>query len=375
MAEKHRKRLKDAFTAYLLLPQAMAKDNEFDGYILVNGLAGSRNMRIFRLRTIVLVYAMALTAFSSAQQGAAQTTGQITGTVTDADAAVVTGADLVLESQLTREQYTAKSDSTGAFKFTALSPGRFQITISANGFADWNVTDIVLKSGQDYELTNITLKVASVNTSVQALSLHELAVEQVKAEETQRILGIIPNYYVSYDWNAVPMSSKLKFSLAWKTELDPFSVFSDSAIAGVQQWQNDFPGYGQGAKGYAKRFGASYANTFSDIMLSGAVLPVLLHQDPRYFYRGRGTVFSRTLYALATTIICKGDNERWQPNYSNVFGTLASAAISNLYYPPGSRGVRLTINNTLINLAGGAIGDLAQEFFLKKMTPKANKAP
>jgi len=217
MAEKHRKRLKDAFTAYLLLPQAMAKDNEFDGYILVNGLAGSRNMRIFRLRTIVLVYAMALTAFSSAQQGAAQTTGQITGTVTDADAAVVTGADLVLESQLTREQYTAKSDSTGAFKFTALSPGRFQITISANGFADWNVTDIVLKSGQDYELTNITLKVASVNTSVQALSLHELAVEQVKAEETQRILGIIPNYYVSYDWNAVPMSSKLKFSLAWKT--------------------------------------------------------------------------------------------------------------------------------------------------------------
>ena len=110
-------------------------------------------------------------------------------------------------------------------------------------------------------------------------------------------------------------------------------------------------------------------------MLSGALLPVLLHQDPRYFYKGTGTVLSRTLYALATTVICRGDNGRWQPNYSNVFGTLASAAVSNLYYPPSSRGVRLTINNSFINIAGGAIGGLAQEFFLKRMTPNANKSP
>jgi hypothetical protein len=175
--------------------------------------------------------------------------------------------------------------------------------------------------------------------------------------------------------NAAPLSPKLKFSLAWKTELDPFSVFASGVIAGVQQRQNDFPGYGQGAQGYGKRFGASYADTFSDIMLSGAILPVLLHQDPRYFYKGTGTVLSRTLYAIATTVICKGDNGRWQPNYSNVFGTLASGAVSNLYYPAGSRGVRLTINNSLINLMGGAVGDLRQEFFLKRMTPKANKSP
>jgi hypothetical protein len=110
-------------------------------------------------------------------------------------------------------------------------------------------------------------------------------------------------------------------------------------------------------------------------MLSGAILPVLFASGPALLHKGTGTVLSRTLYAIATTVICKGDNGRWQPNYSNVFGTLASGVVSNLYYPAGSRGLRLTINNSLINLAGGAVGDLAQEFFLKKMTLKANKSP
>jgi Carboxypeptidase regulatory-like domain len=327
------------------------------------------------LSPFVCVLAAALTTFSSAQQPAVQTTGQIAGTVTDADGAVVAEANIALENRLNHQQYTSKSDDTGFFNFTALSPGVFHITISAKGFADWTATDVILKPGQDYDLVDITLKIPSVNVSVQALTQHEIAGEQVKVEETQRILGIVPNYYAVYDWNAAPMSPRLKFSLAWKTELDPFSVFASGAIAGVQQWQNDFPEYGQGAQGYGKRFGASYADTFSDIMLSGAILPVLLHQDPRYFYKGTGTVFSRTLYALATTVICRGDNGRWQPNYSNVFGTLASGAVSNLYYPPSSRGVRLTINNSFINIAGGAIGGLAQEFFLKRMTPNANKSP
>jgi hypothetical protein len=321
------------------------------------------------------VFTVALTTVSPAQSPAMQRTGQVSGTVKDVDGAVVNGATITLEDELTHEQSTSTSDATGFFKFKTLSPGEFHITISADGFADWSVAEIVLKSGENQELTRITLKIAPVKTYVEAIDLHELAIEQVRAEETQRILGIIPNYYAVYSRNAAPMSPRLKFSLAWKTELDPFSVFSSGVIAGVQQSQNDFPGYGQGAQGYGKRFGASYADTFSDIMLSGAILPVLLHQDPRYFYKGTGSVLSRTLYALATTVVCKGDSGRWQPNYSNVFGTLASGAISNVYYPQSSRGVKLTINNTLLNLAGGAIGDLAQEFFLKKITPKADPLP
>src|SRR5277367_5717566 len=158
---------------------------------------------------LVCLLAAALPIFSPAQQPAVQVTGQITGTVTDSDGAVVTGATIALESQLTNEQNTSKSDGTGFFKFTALSQGVFHVAISAKGFADWTATDIVLQSGQDYELADITLTIPSVNISVQALSQHEIAVEQVKVEETQRILGIVPNYYAVYDRNAAPLSPKL----------------------------------------------------------------------------------------------------------------------------------------------------------------------
>jgi hypothetical protein len=184
------------------------------------------------LSPLVYVFAAALTTFSSAEQPAVQASGQITGTVSDSDGAVVTAATIALESQLTHEQNTSKSDGTGIFNFTALSPGVFHVTISAKGVADWTGTDIVLKSGQDYELADITLTIPSVNVSVQALSQHEIAAEQVKVEETQRILGVVPNYYAVYDWNAAPLSPKLKFSLDWKTELDPFSVVASGVIAG-----------------------------------------------------------------------------------------------------------------------------------------------
>jgi hypothetical protein len=125
------------------------------------------------LSPFVCVLAAALTTFSSAQQPAVQTIGQIAGTVTDADGAVVTNANIALESQLNHQQYTSKSDDTGFFNFTAQSPGVFHITISAKGFADWTATDVILKPGQDYELADITLKIPSVNVSVQALTQHE----------------------------------------------------------------------------------------------------------------------------------------------------------------------------------------------------------
>ena len=88
------------------------------------------------------------------------------------------------------------------------------------------------------------------------------------------------------------------------------------AFAGVEQAGNTFAGYGQGAQGYGKRFGANYADGLSDTMIGGAILPSLFKQDPRYFYKGTGTIRSRAMYAIANAVICKGDNGRWQPNYS-----------------------------------------------------------
>ncbi len=138
------------------------------------------------------------------------------------------------------------------------------------------------------------------------------------------MLGVFPNFYVSYDPNAVALTSKQKFELAYRTTIDPVTFVLTGAIAGAQQAQNNFSGYGQGAQGYGKRYGAVYADTVTSTFLAGAVFPSLFKQDPRYFYKGTGTVRERFLYAVANAVICKGDNGRWQPSYSNILGNLAS---------------------------------------------------
>ena len=131
----------------------------------------------------------------------------------------------------------------------------------------------------------------------------------------------------------------------------------------------------QGVKGYAQRFGANYANGLTDIMIGGAVLPSILHQDPRYFYRGTGTTTSRIFYALRTPFVCKGDNGRWQPNYSGLGGYLAAGAISNTYYPPSNRGPGLVFSTTAIDIAADMANGLLQEFVLRKLTPSAKNRP
>jgi len=124
-------------------------------------------------------------------------------------------------------------------------------------------------------------------------------------------------------------------------------------------------------KGFAQRYGATYANGLTDIMIGGAILPSLLHQDPRYFYKGTGTTRSRILYALRGPFVCKGDNGRWQPNYSTIGGDLASAAISNTYYPASNRGVGFVFGNFLLGTGQRAAANLAQEFLLSRFTRKA----
>ena len=124
-------------------------------------------------------------------------------------------------------------------------------------------------------------------------------------------------------------------------------------------------------QGYGKRFGANYADGFTAIMIGGAILPSTFKQDPRYFYKGTGTVRSRAMYAIANAVICKGDNGRWQPNYSAILGGLASGGISNLYYPASNRsGVELTFENALIGTAEGAVQNLFQEFVVRRLTPR-----
>jgi hypothetical protein len=195
------------------------------------------------------------------------------------------------------------------------------------------------------------------------LTPEQKAEEQLKRQEHQRIAGVVPNFNVSYDKDAAPLSKKQKLKLAWHTATDPVAFGIAGFDAGLSQAENDFPGYGQGAQGYAKRFGASYADNFDGTILGNAIFPILLKQDPRYFRRGEGSFPSRFFYSLSTTVWCKNDSGKWGPNYSNILGNLAAGGISNLYYPSSDRGAGLTFERGLTVTAYGAFGGVFNEFW------------
>lgn len=280
--------------------------------------------------------------------------------------------DRTKEDQTQKREVLSRPD--GQFSFTNVAPGPFHLTIKSAGLQTQTYSG-TLHPGETETIPQLALPVAENFTEVQVgltrSEVAEVAEEQLKVEEKQRVLGVVPNFYVTYVPNAAPLTSKQKFKLAARTVIDPFTFVVVAGSAGVEQWQNHFIGYGQGVQGYAKRFGANYADAVSGTFIGGAILPSILKQDPRYFYKGTGSVESRFSYAIAASVICKGDNGRWQPNYSNILGSLAAGGISNLYYPSQDRnGADLTFENAAIGIASNAVTNLLQEFVIRKLTPK-----
>ena len=297
--------------------------------------------------------------------------GSISGRVLDVNNGVVLGAQVTLVASDGSANRTALSDDAGEFSFSGLAPGNFKCTVTSTGFEPWASSQIALSPGEKLILPEFHLSLAPTTTDVQVtVTQLEIATEQLQVQEQQRVLGIFPNFYSSYIWDAAPLSSGQKYQLAAHAMVDPFSFVGTGVFAAAEQWQNTFPGYGKGAEGYAKRYGAAYADEALSRMLGSAVLPSLLHQDPRYFYRGSGSKKSRAFYAISQAVICRGDNGRMQPNYSYVLGSFAAGGISNLYHPAGDRGVGLTIGNGFLNVGAHAIDNLAREFLFRKLTPK-----
>jgi len=299
-----------------------------------------------------------------------QSWGSINGTILDRTGAVNVGAKVRLTRKHPVLSQEVASGDTGQYSFSHVPPGSFQITVTAPGFAT-QVFSADLRPGQAFLVPPIVLAVATAATEVQvAAPTVEVAEAQIKEQEKQRVLGFIPNFYVSYVHDAAPLTSKQKFRLALKTAVDPVTFLGTGIYAGVEQAADRFPEYGQGAQGYAKYFGAGYADAVSGIFIGNAILPSLLKQDPRYFYKGTGTTRTRILYAVASPVICKGDNQRWQPNYSFVLGSIAVGSISNLYVPAGDRnGAGLIFENALIRIGEGSLGGILQEFVLPRLTP------
>ncbi len=296
------------------------------------------------------------------------------GTVTDDYGDVVPGATVVLNGPGPDDHANATANETGFFHFAGLNPGSYKLTITANGFGNWNSEPILLAAGQFFNVTEIKLKIeSSVSSVTVSASTEQIATQQVRLAEEQRVLGFIPNFYVVYDSeHAVPLTTKLKFQMASRVSIDPVSFLGAATLAGINQ-ASDTPDYQQGALGYAQRFGAVYADGVTDIMFGGAILPSLLHQDPRYFYQGTGTVKSRLVHAMSAPFICRGDNGRNQINISSMGGDLISGAISNAYYPESNRGPGLVFQGFAIDTGERVVSTVIQEFLLKKLTPSANR--
>ena len=319
------------------------------------------------------------------QQGAADTVhafgpevstepapGTISGAVVDPSGAAIGNASV----QLSREEQSLPqqvlSGGDGQFSFTNLAPGPFQLTVAADGFATQTMLG-TLKAGENYDAAPIALTLAAKRTDVEVnVPRVEIAEEQLKEQEKQRVLGILPNFYVSYVPDAAPLTSGQKFRLAWRSTFDPVNLVLTAAVAGAQQANNSLKEYGQGAQGFGKRYGADFAYSVTSTFIGSAILPSVLKQDPRYFYKGTGSTKSRILYAVKMAVICKGDNGKWQPNYSGILGSLASGALSNLYYPANDRSdVAVTFENTAIGIGTTAAANLLQEFVIRKLTPAA----
>lgn len=200
----------------------------------------------------------------------------------------------------------------------------------------------------------------------------------VQDPEAGRVLGLIP------DNKIVPSAKRAteemltpgaKFVLASKDTIDPFTFVLAGFYAGIAQWQNDYRSWKQGGLGFGKRLGAAYADQAVGNYFTEAIVPVLLHQDPRYFRKGTGTGWSRLRYALTRTVITRTDAGKTQFNYSEVVGNAMAAGISNLYYPANERTVGETGEKLGIQVGSDSAFNILLEFWpdmrrvLVKRTP------
>jgi hypothetical protein len=284
------------------------------------------------------------------------------------------GAAIVTLTTPSGARLEVTTGANGRFLLANVPAGPFQLTVASHGFAEQTLAGSVAP-GEVSNIPEIRLRLTTAAVSVDVTSsVVEVAEQQIKEQEQQRVLGVIPNFYVSFIPDAAPMNVRQKFQLSWKARTDPMQFAFVAVVAGVQQRRDDYPGFGDGVSGYAKRYAAAYATVWTRSLITQALLPAVLRQDPRYFYKGTGSKKSRLVYAMSRSVMRKGDNGRWQPNYSGILGSLTSGAISNLYYPPEDRrGARLTLQNTALGIAGGAIGHIAQEFLYARMTSRGHR--
>lgn len=297
---------------------------------------------------------------------------EISGTVMDTNGDVVEGAEVQLSAigaaGIPRK---IKSGAMGQFAFADLAPGTYVVTVSRSGMATFVSKPIVVQTDAPVIVPDVILRVAKATMSVTVMDKETASIEQVEIAKQQRVLKVFPNFYSSFDWNAPPMLSKQKYSLAARTLIDPVTFLTTGAIAGAEQYKDVFPSFGGGLEGFAKRYGAAYATHASGELLTRAVFPSMFHTDPRYFIMGHGGTKERAEHAIASTFVTRGDNGSRKVNYPEILGAFSAAALSNAYFPSQERGVNLVLINGFGDLGGDVLDNLLREFVLNHLTTRA----
>jgi hypothetical protein len=299
-------------------------------------------------------------------------TAKISGTVLDKNGDIIEGAEVTLTAKDGSHEQVVETKGDGQFNFSGLTPGVFRVTVTGPGMGTYSSPEIRVEGNEFRIVSGVVLPVAAASSSVTVSGdSEEIAEEEVHVEIQQRVLGVLPNFYTSFYWNAGPLGKKQKFELAYHALTDPVAFAAAGALAAFEQLNQVYPAYEYGFEGYNHRFWAEYGNDAISRVMTSAVFPSLFHQDPRYFYKGTGSVRQRTQYAILSVVVCRGDNGKRQLNISRLLGTFAGGAVSNLYYPAANRGAGLVLTTGLIETAGNAGNNLLREFLFKRISNQA----
>lgn len=301
----------------------------------------------------------------------------IFGLITDVNGGVVPGAVISVLDTSGKLARQVTADAEGGFRLEGLAPGRYTIKIEATGLESFQTRPVALTEGQNYKLPDTALPIAPANQTVDVvLTREQIADEEIREETKQRVLGIMPNFYTSYVWDAAPLNTRQKFKLSLRACTDPWVFIRTGITAGIQQANGTFPEFGSGPSGYAERYGAAYGDVLTGRIIGSAVLPAIFHQDPRYFYRGTGGVPRRVLHALVSAVAARTDAGRIEPNYTRTLGDFTAGYISRTWHPGSQNGISLALENMAIGIGDAAGHNLVQEFLFKKIsrgTPKFAK--
>jgi hypothetical protein len=185
----------------------------------------------------------------------------------------------------------------------------------------------------------------------------------VPSSPTSRVLGVLPNYRTADDTGPFErLSVRRKFYIGYKDSTDyPIFVLA-AGMAGLAQLTDQHAAFGQGIKGYSQRLGGSVADQLIGNFLTESVMPTLFRQDPRYFRRGRGGIWSRTGYAASRVLVARNDHGNWTFNVAEVGGNAMAAGIANAYNP-GERNLGDSFQRFYTQMATDSFSQILKEFW------------